>query len=83
MLKVFNSYIGVINQIPPMFSALKKDGKRLYELARKGITVDRKPRKINIKNIDLIENGKDFIIINVTCGKGLISGHLQEIWLKI
>ena len=53
-----------------MFSALKKDGKRLYELARKGITVDRKPRKINIKNIDLMENGKDFIIINVTCGKG-------------
>ena len=60
LLKVFDSYLGEINQIPPMFSALKKDGKRLYELARKGITVDRKPRKINIKNIDLIENGKDF-----------------------
>ena len=70
LLKVFDSYLGEINQIPPMFSALKKDGKRLYELARKGITVDRKPRKINIKNIDLMENGKDFIIINVTCGKG-------------
>ena len=38
LLKVFNSYIGEINQIPPMYSALKKDGKRLYELARKGIS---------------------------------------------
>ena len=70
LLKIFDSYIGEINQIPPMFSALKKEGKRLYELARKGITIKRNPRKIIIKNIDLIENGTDFIIINVTCGKG-------------
>ena len=70
MLKVLNSYIGDIDQIPPMYSALKKDGKRLYELARNGISIDRKPRKITIKNIDLIQNGNDFIIINVVCGKG-------------
>ena len=70
LLKVLNSYIGDIDQIPPMFSALKKDGKRLYELARNGISIDRKPRKITIKNIDLIQNGNDFIIINVVCGKG-------------
>ena len=70
LLKVLNSYIGNIDQIPPMYSALKKDGKRLYELARNGISIDRKPRKITIKNIDLIQNGNDFIIINVVCGKG-------------
>ena len=70
LLKVLNSYIGDIDQIPPMYSALKKDGKRLYELARNGISIDRKPRKITIKNIDLIQNGNDFIIINVVCGKG-------------
>ena len=68
--KVLNSYIGYIDQIPPMYSALKKDGKRLYELARKGISIERNPRKIRIKNIDLIQNGNDFVIINVLCGKG-------------
>ena len=70
LLKVLNSYIGDIDQIPPMYSALKKDGKRLYELARKGINVERNPRTIRIKNIDLIQNGNDFIVINVLCGKG-------------
>ena len=49
LLKVFGSYLGEINQIPPMFSALKKDGKRLYELARKGITVDRNQEKLTLR----------------------------------
>ena len=69
LLKVLNNFIGKINQIPPMYSALKQNGKRLYSLARKGITVDREPRKVRIKKIDLIENNKDNIIIKVLCGK--------------
>ena len=47
LLKVLNSFIGKINQIPPMYSALKQNGQRLYSLARKGITVDREPRKVH------------------------------------
>ena len=57
-------------QVPPMYSALKVDGKRLYELARKGIEVEREARKIIIYNIELLEYSKPFITIRVTCSKG-------------
>ena len=53
-----------------MFSALKKNGQRLYNLARKGITIEREPRKVFIKDIKLISCSKNSIIINVKCGKG-------------
>lgn len=49
------NFIGEIEQIPPMYSALKVDGKKLYELARQGIEVERKARLIEIKFIDIIE----------------------------
>ena len=68
--KVLQSYIGEIMQVPPMYSALKVDGKRLYELARKGIEVEREARKIIIYNIELLEYSKPFITIRVTCSKG-------------
>lgn len=68
--KVLQSYIGEIMQVPPMYSALKVDGKRLYELARKGIEVEREARKITIYNIELLEYSKPFITIRVTCSKG-------------
>lgn len=48
---VINGFLGKIEQIPPMYSAIKIDGKKLYDLARKGIEVDRKPRKVEIKSI--------------------------------
>ena len=67
---VLKSFIGEIDQIPPMFSALKYKGKRLYSLARKGIRVDREARKIHIKNIDLLACFKNSISIRVDCGKG-------------
>lgn len=68
--KVLESYIGEINQIPPMYSALKVDGKRLYELARKGIEVEREARKITIYDIELLKYTKPFITIRVKCSKG-------------
>lgn len=68
--KVLKSYIGEINQIPPMYSALKVDGKRLYELARKGIEVEREARKITIYDIELLKYDKPFITIRVKCSKG-------------
>lgn len=52
---VLKNFIGEIEQIPPMYSALKVDGKKLYELARQGIEVERKARLIEIKFIDIIE----------------------------
>ena len=68
--KVLNQFKGKINQIPPMFSALKYKGQRLYKLARKGITIERKSRKIFIKSIKLMSYSKKTISIKVKCSKG-------------
>jgi len=64
------SFIGDIEQLPPVFSALKKDGKRLYEYARKGEEVEIKPRTISIKEFET--DASDFPDINfrVVCSKG-------------
>lgn len=52
----FKNFAGVIQQTPPMYSALKINGKKLYELAREGITVDRASREVNIKKIEILNN---------------------------
>jgi tRNA pseudouridine55 synthase len=64
------SFTGEQFQMPPMFSAIKKDGKRLYELARKGIEIEREPRKITINSIDILGIGSDSVRIRVHCSKG-------------
>lgn len=64
-------FIGEIEQVPPMYSALKHKGKKLYELAREGITVERKSRFVTIYNLDILkieENKK--ITFKVECSKG-------------
>lgn len=63
-------FIGEINQIPPMYSALKHKGQRLYNLARKGIKVNRDPRKVKVYDIKLLNSSQSFIDIKVKCGKG-------------
>ncbi len=70
---------GEQSQMPPMYSALKKDGVRLYDLARQGIEVKREPRQIVIKELNLIEriNETDFII-DVLCSKGTYIRSLAE-----
>ena len=68
--KVLNQFIGEIDQIPPMFSALKHKGKRMYSLARKGIKIKQNPRKIIIHNIELLSYKDNFMSIKVICGKG-------------
>lgn len=65
-----NSFIGEINQVPPMYSALKVNGKRLYELARKGIEVERQSRKINIYHIKIEEMKLPYVTFEVKCSKG-------------
>jgi len=70
VLLVLKKFVGEIEQIPPMYSALKKDGVRLYKLARKGKIVHREPRKIKIHEIKLLEWNKPFLKIRVKCSRG-------------
>ncbi len=70
LLSVAESFKGDILQTPPMFSALKKDGERLYDLARKGIEIEREQRKITIEKLDIYDfNGIEFSM-DVTCSAG-------------
>jgi len=64
------SFIGDIDQIPPMYSALKVNGKKLYELARAGIEIERKPRKRKILDINILSIDYDTILFDVVCSKG-------------
>lgn len=70
VLSAIMSFEGTYNQVPPMYSALKKDGVRLYELARKGIEVEREGRPITIYNIKDIEIDLPYVSMEVTCSKG-------------
>ena len=62
--------VGVIRQVPPMFSALHRGGKRLYELARQGVEVDREPREVTVHSIRLVSVSLPDFVIHVRCGKG-------------
>lgn len=75
---VAQQFLGAQQQIPPMYSALKKDGKKLYEYARAGIEVDRPPRDITIKAIELKAINKEQIQLTVTCSKGTYVRVLAE-----
>ncbi len=72
------AFIGTSEQVPPMYSALKKDGKRLYELARQGETVERKPRQIEIRAVGLLEIAGTRLVFRVTCSKGTYIRTLVE-----
>lgn len=67
---VILSFVGEIDQIPPMYSALKVNGKKLYELAREGKVIERKSRKITIYDIDIISIKESKVIFDVLCSKG-------------
>ncbi len=70
LLCVAEKYKGDILQTPPMYSALKKDGERLYDLARKGIEVEREQRQITIEKLEIYDfNGTEFSM-DVTCSAG-------------
>ena len=68
--EVLESFRGDILQIPPMYSALKVNGQKLYDLARKGRTVERQPRPITIHELTLLETGEDTLRLRVRCSKG-------------
>lgn len=64
------SFVGEYDQIPPMYSATKVNGKKLYELAREGIEIERTPRRVAIHKIDIISMELPYVTFRVSCGKG-------------
>jgi tRNA pseudouridine55 synthase len=71
-------FTGVIHQVPPMHSALKRDGKALYEYARQGIEVEREARTVTIHRIDIVEWQHERLVIDVVCSKGTYVRTLAE-----
>ncbi|PPD17227.1 MAG: tRNA pseudouridine(55) synthase TruB, partial [Methylotenera sp.] len=71
-------FVGEINQTPPMYSALKHEGKALYEYARAGVDIERKVRQITIKNISIHTFEVDVATITVSCSKGTYIRTLAE-----
>lgn len=69
---------GSIEQIPPMYSALKHQGQRLYKLARQGVEVEREPRPVEIYELTVAGQGEDWLDINVHCSKGTYVRTLAE-----
>jgi tRNA pseudouridine55 synthase len=82
VLRVTARFTGPISQLPPMHSALKKDGKALYEYARAGIEIERQPRQLTIHALNMAlgvaENGQEVIHLAVTCSKGTYIRTLGE-----
>ena len=76
--QVLADFVGVTEQIPPMYSALKHQGKRLYELARQGKEVERPPRQVVIKQLSLLTLTPDRIECRVRCSKGTYVRVLAE-----
>jgi tRNA pseudouridine55 synthase len=75
---VLARFRGEIDQVPPMFSALKRDGKPLYAYARAGITVPREVRRVKIHALDLLSAGADVLVVHVACSKGTYIRTLAE-----
>ena len=72
------SFTGEIDQVPPMYSALKHNGRKLYELAREGKTIERKARKVTIFELLLLDSTSDTLTLDVYCSKGTYIRSLAE-----
>jgi tRNA pseudouridine55 synthase len=75
---VLSRFRGNIQQIPPMYSALKKDGQPLYKLARQGVEVERKPRSVTIYHLTLLGFTENSLQLDVVCSKGTYIRTLVE-----
>lgn len=78
MLAALAHFLGATEQIPPMYSALKRDGKPLYEYARAGIEIERKPRQIRIRQLTVTDWTPPQVSLDVTCSKGTYIRTLGE-----
>lgn len=72
------AFVGDSLQVPPMYSALKHEGQRLYRLARAGVEVERPPRRVRIERLDLMGTGPDWLDFEVACSKGTYVRSLAE-----
>jgi len=68
--EVIKSFIGEIEQVPPMYSAVRVDGRRLYDIAREGGVIEREPRKVVIRSINIVSINQNKILFDVCCSKG-------------
>lgn len=73
---------GLIQQVPPMYSAIKRDGTRLYELAREGVEVEREPREVEIHALSVLAFDGLTATLDVTCSKGTYIRTLAEDWAR-
>ena len=76
--ETLNNFRGEIKQIPPMFSALKRNGQPLYKLARQGIEIDREPRSVRIHSLELLDWRGENLRVAVRCSKGTYIRTLAE-----
>lgn len=68
--QALSAFKGEISQMPPMYSAIKVGGRKLYELARRGESVERKPRRVTIDKLDIIGENEGNYVLDVVCSKG-------------
>lgn len=78
VLSALDGFLGTIEQVPPMYSALKHEGQRLYTLARKGIEIERPPRSVQIHALDLLSYDSPTLDLRVRCSKGTYVRTLVE-----
>ena len=71
-------FVGIIDQKPPMYSAVKVDGQRLYKLARAGVEVEREPRQVEVFSIRLVAFDLPFVTLDVECGRGVYMRSLAH-----
>lgn len=84
IVQCLSSFKGMIDQIPPIYSALKKDGVPLYKLARKGEVNEPSPRTVTIYDIEIVSWNSPLLVINVTCSKGTyIRSLARDIGLRL
>ena len=76
--KTLNAFRGDILQVPPMFSALKREGKTLYDLAREGVSIEREARSVRIEKLEILEFADELLTVEVTCSKGTYIRVLAE-----
>ncbi|MEO0421003.1 MAG: tRNA pseudouridine(55) synthase TruB [Pseudomonadota bacterium] len=76
--RVLDGFLGASQQLPPMYSAVKHEGRRLYELARQGVEVERKPRDIHLHELTLLALADETIELEVHCSKGTYVRTLVE-----
>jgi tRNA pseudouridine55 synthase len=76
--EALDRFVGESTQVPPMYSALKRDGRPLYAYARAGIEVERSPRPVTIHSLRLLEHGAEYLRLEVHCSKGTYIRTLAE-----